>query len=180
MQSSLGIRCRNSLSEESERLGLRISWMNPKIQQFIHAVDQACNVVSCGEKEVEVVSVFPYLGSQISDDSSIKVEIDHRMCLTWGAMSSLRDRIWCSKYLSQGTKTEVFKRLVLPILLYGCETWTLTAATRARLDAFGTKNLRRIFGYHWYDKVSNQRLLEEASLDNISTLVLSRFGYVSS
>ena len=172
-----------ALSEESERLGLRISWMKTKIQQFIHAVDQACNVVSCGEEEVEVVSVFPYLGSRISDDGSIKVEIDHRMGLAWGAMSSLGDQIWCSKYLSRGTKVEVFKRLVLPVLLYGCKTWTLTAATRARLDAFGTKNLRRIFGYRWYDKVPNQRLLEEASLDNISTIVLRRqlsmFGHVA-
>ena len=173
----------DALSGESGRLGLRISWMKTKIQQFIHTVDQACSVVSCGDEEVEVVSVFPYLGSRISDDGSVTVEIEHRLGLAWGAMSSLGGRIWCSKYLSRGTKAEVFKRLVLPVLLYGCETWTLTATMRARLDSFGTKNLRRIFGYRWYDKVSNQRLLEEASLDNISTIVLRRqlsmFGHVA-
>ena len=51
------------------------------------------------------------------------------------------------------------------------------------LNYFGTKNLWRIFGYCWYDRVPNQRLLEEASIDNISTTVLSRqllmFGYVA-
>ena len=81
------------------------------------------------------------------------------------------------------TKVEVFKRLVLPVLLYGCETWTLTSTMRARLDSFGTKNLRRILGYRWYDMKPNWRLLEEASMENISTLILRRqlsmFGHVA-
>ena len=93
-----------ALSWESGRLGQRISWMKTMIQQFIHTVDQVCSVVSCGEEEVEVVSVFPYLSSQISDNGSIKVEIEHRLGLNWGAMSSLGDRIWSSKYLSRSSR----------------------------------------------------------------------------
>ena len=52
---------------------------------------------------------------------------------------------------------------------------------RARLDAFGTKNLRRILGYRWYDLVPNKRLLEEARVDTISSIVLrlSLFGHVA-
>ena len=59
-----------ALSGEAVHVGPRISWMKTKIQQFIHTVDLVCSVESCG-KEVEVVFVFPYLGSRISDDGSL-------------------------------------------------------------------------------------------------------------
>ena len=61
----------------------------------------------------------------------------------------------------RGTKVKVYKQLVFPVVLYGCDTWTLTAALRSRLDTFGTKSLRWILGYRWFDFVSNDRLLEE-------------------
>ena len=173
----------DALSRESEGLGLRVSWMKTKIQQFLHTVDQMCDEVNCGDERVEVVPVFSYLGSKISSDGSVSVEIERRMGLAWGAMSSLGDNVWGSRFLSRRTKVEVFKRLVLPVLLYGCETWTLTSAMKARLDSFGTKNLRRILGYRWFDMKSNVRLLEEASMGNISTLILRRqlsmFGHVA-
>ena len=54
-------------------------------------------------------------------------------------MSSLGDNVWGSRYLSRTTKVEVFKRLVLPVLLYGCETWTLTSTMRAGLTRSGQK-----------------------------------------
>lgn len=89
-------------------------------------------------------------------------------------MSSIGNEVWASKYLSRSTKVEVFKRLVLPVLLYGCETWMLTLATSARLDTFETKNLRRILGYRWYDMIPNKQLLKIARADNISSIVLRR------
>ena len=53
---------------------------------------------------------------------------------------------------------------MLPFLLYGCETWTLTRDMRRRLNSFGTWSLRRILGYCWSDFVSNERLLREFQL----------------
>ena len=50
-------------------------------------------------------------------------------------------------HLSRGTKVEVYKRLLLPILLYGCEAWALTDDLKRRLGPFGTSSLRRILGY---------------------------------
>ena len=98
-------------------------------------------------------------------------------------MSSLGVRVWRSRHLSRRTKVEVFKRLVLPVLLYGSETWTLTKKLRARLDAFGTINLRRILGYKWNDFIPNTQVLQESSMTNISKLVLERqkslFGHVA-
>jgi len=57
-----------------------------------------------------------------------------------------------------GRKSE-FRSLVLPVLLYGCETWTLTKDLRLRFNSFGTRSLQRILGYRWSDFVSNERLL---------------------
>ena len=80
--------------------------------------------------------------------------------------------MWRSKHMSRGTKVEVNKRLVLPVLLYGCETRTLTAALRSRLDSYETKSLRWILRYRWFDLVSKYKLLEETSMTKISKLVL--------
>ena len=79
-------------------------------------------------------------------------------------MSQPGQRVWQSKYLSRGIKVEVFKRLVLPGLLYGCEAWTLTYDLKRRLDSFGTSSLRRILGYRWFDFMPNDRILEETSM----------------
>ena len=80
-------------------------------------------------------------------------------------MSALKWRVWRSKHLSRETKVKVYKRLVLQVLLYGCETWTLTTTLRSRLDSFGTKFLRWILRYRWFDFVSNDWLLEVSSLN---------------
>ena len=87
-----------ALSEESERLGLRM----PKSRSCNSSTpwNVVCSVVSCGDEEVEVVSVFPYLGNRISDDGSITVEIEHCLGLAWGATLSLGDQNWCLKYFS--------------------------------------------------------------------------------
>ena len=100
----------------------------------------------CSGNLVDVVEVFPYLGSRITSDGSSLKEIDRRLGVAWGVVGSLK-RVWRSRNLSRRSKVEVFKRLVLPSLLYGCESWTLNAKLRACLDSFGTANLRIILGY---------------------------------
>ncbi len=122
------------LSQESESLGLRVSWVKTKIQSFIQAVDQVSSMTCCGER-VNIVDVFPYLDCQITPDGSSKREVDRRVGLAWGVMSQLEQRVWRSKYLSQGTKVEVCKRVVLPVLLYECKAWTLTDESKEILFA---------------------------------------------
>ncbi len=69
------------------------------------------------------------------------------------------------------------------VLLYGCETWTLNRDLESRLDAFDTKCLRRIMGYHWNDFVSNQRLLHETGSRSVTSIVRERhlrlYGHVA-
>ena len=106
------------LSKESVSLGLWVSWVKTKIQNFIQTVDQVSSMSCCGE-EVNVVDVFPYLGYQVTPDWNSEREINRRVGLSSRSMSRLEQRVWHSKYLSRGTKVEVFKRLVLLVLFYG-------------------------------------------------------------
>ena len=72
---------------------------------------------------------------------------------------------------------------MLPDLLYGCETWTLTRDLRRRLNFFGTRSLRRILGYRWSDFVSNERLLRETQMRFVTCIVRERqlrlYGHVA-
>uniref|UniRef100_A0A3B3TD90 Reverse transcriptase domain-containing protein n=1 Tax=Paramormyrops kingsleyae TaxID=1676925 RepID=A0A3B3TD90_9TELE len=93
------------LSEESECLGLWVSWIKTKIQAFNDFLGTAISNVSVCGGGVDLVKRFTYLGSDIhvSGDSSYEV----------------------SRWIGRRTKVQVFRVLVLPALLYGCETWTL-------------------------------------------------------
>ena len=90
--------------------------------------------------------------------------VSQRSIDVWGVMDSLDNGVWRYRYLCGRTKVRVFRSLVLPVLLYGCETWTLTKDLRRRLNSFGTRSLRRILGYRWLDFVSNERLLRETQM----------------
>ena len=72
---------------------------------------------------------------------------------------------------------------MIPVLLYGFETWTLNADLKRRIDAFGSKSLRRIMGYRWDDFVSNERLYRETDSRPITGIVLQRqlrlYGHVA-
>ena len=72
---------------------------------------------------------------------------------------------------------------MLPVLLYGYETWTLTRDLRWRLNSFGTRSLRRILGNRWSDFVSNDRLLRETQMRFVACTVLERqlrlYGHVA-
>ncbi|KAG2462415.1 RASF8 protein, partial [Polypterus senegalus] len=61
--------------------------------------------------------------------------------------------MWRSRYLYKRTKVQVFRVLVLPVLLCGCETWTLSSDLRRRLHSFSTVSHRRVLGYRWFDFV---------------------------
>ena len=82
--------------------------------------------------------------------------------------------VWRCRYLCGRMKVRVFRSLVLPVFLYGCETWTLTRDLRQRLNSFGTRCLRRILGCCWSDFVSTERLLRETQMRFVTCIVRER------
>ena len=98
------------------------------------------------------------------------------LTLGHSVMDSLNTSIWCCQYLCRQMKIWIFKLLVIPVLLYGCETWTLNTDLKRRKNVFGTLGLRRIMGYRWYDFVSNQPLFRETDSRLITSML---YGHVA-
>lgn len=118
------------------------------------------SVRACGE-DIGISENFIYLGSAVHNNGRSRHEVLRWIGIAHGVMDSLNSSICRCRYLCRRTKIRLFKSLVLPVLLYGSETWTLTSDLKRRIDTFGNKCLCRIMGYRWYDYVSNQRLICE-------------------
>ena len=171
-----------TLSEEAEPLGLRVSWVKTKIQDFGSILDAAMKSCRVEGEKVEIVEKFTYLGSVVHSSTSCEAEVARRLGLAYGAMNSLKKAVWQSRYLSRKTKVRIFGSLVMPVLLYSCEAWTLTGELKRRLNTFVCSSLRRIFGIRWQDHVSNQKVLELAGMSCVTCLIrlrqLRSFGHV--
>ena len=172
-----------ALHEEVKPLGLKVSWAKTKVQVFGGVLDETVQSVhACGE-DIEILKSFTYLGSVVHNDGGSSQEVTRRIGLAHGVMDSLNTSIWRCRYLCRRTKIRIFKSLVIPVLLYGCETWTLNTDLKRRIDVFGTRCLRRIMGYRWYDFVSNQRLFHETDSRPITSIVRQRqlrlYGHVA-
>jgi len=128
--SSNVANCLSSFNCSSSTLGLRVSWAKTKIQN-IDSGPQPPNITVDGNT-VEQVDNFVYLGSIQSSDDGSQPDIKRRIVLASSVMSSL-EPIWSDRYLSLPTKVRVYQTLVLLVLTYACETWTLSAADARRL-----------------------------------------------
>ena len=106
------------------------------------------------------VDSFKYLGSWLASSAT---DMNIRIGQAWSALNKL-DKIWKSS-LKREMKIKLFQLLVLSILLYGAETWTLTQTLQKKLDGVFTRMLRKALGLTWRDMVPNTELYR-----NIPTL----------
>ena len=105
---------------------------------------------------LEIVNEFTYLGSQVS---SSKADIKRRIALAWTSANKLQ-KIWKSS-LSKNFKINIFRATVETVLLYGCETWTITKELEKKLNGCYTRLLRYILGYTWKDRINNETLYND-------------------
>jgi len=113
---------------------------------------------------VEEVDSFTYLGAQVTKDGGATLGINKRTVLLYASFNRL-NKIWRAKHISRKTKATLFKTLVLPVLLCGCETWKMTKGEEKKLDILQTKCLTRIFCIRWQQHVPNKEVLEKARAD---------------
>ncbi|KAG2466705.1 PGM5 protein, partial [Polypterus senegalus] len=125
------------------------------------------SVSVCGEI-IDLVERVTYLGSDIHVSGDSSCEVSRRIGRAWGVMKSLERGVWSSRYLCKRMKVQVFRVLVLPVLLYDSATWTLS---------FGTVSLQKILGYRWFDFLSNEWLLMESQMWHITWIDIL-FPYV--
>ena len=161
------------MNEEASPLGLSISWAKTKIQSLSYFLPHLPSSISVHNEEVEVVDDFIYLGSRISNSCSSEPEILRRIGLarrTFGRLS----RVWRSNKVRPFTKVRILNTCVLPVLMYGCETWSLSAYTTSRLDAFHRSCLRHIYAIRWFHRVSNEELYARAEISTRLTTIIRR------
>ena len=113
---------------------------------------------------VETVSEFIFLGSQITADGDCSHEIKRHSLLGRKAMTNL-DSIFNSRDITLSTKVCLVKAMVFPVVMYGCESWTIKKAECGRIDAFELWCWRRLLRVPWTARRSNQSILKEISLE---------------
>ena len=111
---------------------------------------------------VETVSDFIFLGSKITADGDCSHEIKRRLLLGRKVMTNL-DSILKIRGITLPTKVRLVKAMVFPVVMYGCECWTVKKAERWRIDAFELWCWRRLLRVPWSARRSNQSILKEIS-----------------
>ena len=142
---------------ESEKVGLKLNIQKTKIM----ASGPITSWKIDGET-VEIVSDFIFLGSKITADGDCSHEIKRRLLLGRKVMTNL-DSILKNRDITLPTMAWLVKAMVFPVVMYGCERWTVKKAERQRMDAFELWCWRRLLRVPWSARRSNQSILKEIS-----------------
>ena len=131
---------------------------------------------------VETVSDFIFWGSKITPDGDCSYEIERLLLLGRKVMTHL-DSIFKSRDITLLTKVHLVKAMVFPLVMYGCESWTVKKAECRRIDAFELWCWRRLLRVPWTARRSNQSILKEInpriSLEGMMLkLKLQYFGHL--
>ena len=114
------------------------------------------------EETVETVADFTFLGSKITADGDCSHEIKTRT--PWEeSYDQPRQHIKKSRDITFPTKVHLVKTMVFPVIMYGCESWTIKKAEHQRIDAFEPWCWRRLLRVPWTARRSNQSILKEIS-----------------
>ena len=114
-------------------------------------------------KQWKQCQTFNFLGSKITADGDCSHEIKRYLLLGRKVMTNL-DSIFKSTDITLPTKIHLVKAMVFPVVMYGCESWTVKKAERKRIDAFELWCWRRLLRVPWTARRSNQSILKEINL----------------
>ena len=139
-------------------------------------------ITSC-QIDGETVADFVFLGSKFTADGDCSHEIKRRL-LPGRKVRTNVDKILKGRDITLSTKVRLVKAMVFPVVIYGCESWTIQKAERRRIDAFELWHWRRLLRVPWTARRSNQCILKEispaASLEGlILKLKLQYFGHLT-
>ena len=142
------------VKEESEKVGLKLNIQKMRIM--------ASGPITSWEIDGEIVSDFIFLGSKIIVDGDCSHEIKRCLLLGRKVMTNI-DSIFKSRDITLPTKVRLVKAVVFPVVMYGCESWTVKKAKRRRIDAFELWCWIRLLRVPWTARRSNQSILKETS-----------------
>ena len=149
------------MKEEKENVGLKLNVQKTKII----APGPITSWQIDGET-METVTDFIFLGSKITTDGDCSHEIKRCLLLGRKVMTNLEKimtSILKSRDITLPKKVRLVKAMVLPMVMYGCESWTIKKAEQRRIDAFELWCWRRLLRVPWTARRSNQSILKEIS-----------------
>ena len=164
------------VKEESEKVGLKLNIQKMKIM--------ASGPITSWERDgetVETVSDFIFVSSKITADGDCSHEIKRHLLLGRKVMTNL-DSIFKSRDITLPTKVRLVKAMVFPVVMCGCESWTVKKPEHRRIDAFKLWCWRRLLRVPWTARRFNQSILKEISpeysLERLMLkLMLQYFGH---
>ena len=142
------------VKEESEKVGLKLNIQTTNIM--------ASGPIISWQIDGETVTDFIFLGSKITADGDFSHKIKRHLLFRRKVMTNL-DSIFKSRDITLPTKLYLVKAMVFPVVMYGCESWTIRKAERQRIDAFELWCWRRHLRVCWAARRSNQSILKEIS-----------------
>ena len=142
------------VKEESEKVGLKLNIQKTKIM--------TSGPVTSWEINGETVADFIFLGSKITADGDCSHEIKRHLPLGRKIMTNL-DSILKSRDITSSTKFRLVKAMVFPLVMYGCESWTVKRPEHRRIDAFELWCWRRLLRFPWTARRSNKSILKDIS-----------------
>ena len=148
------------VKQESEKFGLKLN-----IQRIKIIVSSPITSWQIDGETMETVRGFIVLGSKITADGDCSHEIKRCLLLGRKAMNNL-DSILKSRDITLPTKVHLINAMVFPVVMYGCESWTIKKAEHRRTDAFDLWCWRRLLRVPWTARRSNQSILKEISLEH--------------
>ena len=165
------------VKEESEKVGLKLNIQKSKIMASSPITSWQID----GET-METVRDFVLGGSKITANGDYSHEIKRRLLLERKAMTKI-DNILKSRDITLPTKVHPVNAMVFPVVMYGCESWTVKKAECQRIDAFEVWCWRRLMRVPWIARRSNQSILKEISPEYsleewMLKLKLQYFGYL--
>ena len=123
-------------------------------------------------QQLQVIDKFTYLGSKLSGVMHIDDEVNARISKASAAFGRVRGSIWDrSGIIRLDTKLKVYRSVVLPTLLYACETCTVYLRHAKRLNQFHTRCLRNLLKIKWQDMIPDTEVLKRAGMQSVHTLL---------
>ena len=145
------------VKEESEKVGLKLNIQKTKIK--------VCGPITSWQEvgaTTETVTDIIFLGSKITADGDCSHEIKRRLLLGRKPVTNL-DTVLKSRDTTLTTKVHLVKAMVFPVVMYGCESWTIKKAEHQRTDVFELWHWRRLLRVPWTARRYNQSILKEIS-----------------
>ena len=158
------------MCDAGKRIGLKINTLKTKVMKMNDANNHKIKI---DNEEIEEVDKFTYLGAIVSNEGGSTEDLKNRIGKARSTFARLRN-IWKSKKIRRGTKIRLYKTLVLPVLLYGSETWKMNKSNDNAVNVFHHDCLRCIMNINWQDRIRTTELLTRSKTKPMSVEIKRR------